>query len=94
MKELTGSAVNIVYAEGAEGKLRALAEIIIVRSEPAYSVDAAGVLVKQRVVDEVRFSSTASGLREMAKRFLGFAKDMERAEKVLKDTDMRASKHA
>lgn len=85
MKELRGSAINISFVEEEEGKYRALAEVVIVRSEPTYRVDDGGSLIRQRAVDEVRFATTAAGLRDMIKRFTDWADDMEDREKTLAD---------
>jgi hypothetical protein len=85
VKELRGSAVNFSYIETPEHKLVTLAEVVLIRSEPTYRVDDGGGMIRQRVLDEIRFATTAGGLRELAERMTGWATEMELDETILKD---------
>jgi hypothetical protein len=85
VKELRGSAVNLSYVESAEGNLKALAEVVLIRSEPIYRIDDGGSVIRQRALDDVRFSTTSVGLRDTAARFIEWASEMEQHEEALAD---------
>jgi hypothetical protein len=82
MRELAGSAANFALIESDKG-LVGIAEIILVCSEPRYSVDLSGGLVRSRAVEDWRFGMTAKSLRDMAKIFTEHAANLEKLEQTV-----------
>jgi hypothetical protein len=82
MKEFRAAAINIGLTERFErDELHALAEIIIVVSEPSFTVDAAGDLIRQRGVEQFRFGASTDAIRKLIKIFEAYLSEMEKAEK-------------
>jgi len=84
MKEISGVALNRFLAEGKEGYL-ALGEIVIVVSEPKYEFDASGSMIKRRVVEEFRVSTSAKGMRDIAKDMLEWADILDGDQRRIDD---------
>jgi hypothetical protein len=53
-------------------------EAVVNVTEPRYTVDAAGELVRQRAADQVRFHTTPDGLRMLAGHFNEWADAAEK----------------
>ena len=66
MKELLTISSNFFAAWTEEKKLMPQVEVILVMSEPSYSVDAVGEVVRQRETSQVRFSASPKVLRKLA----------------------------
>lgn len=73
MRELRGSAANLSLCEGNDGPPVGMVEVIIVLSEPTYSLDDGGDLVRRRVVTQERFGVSAKALRQLAAQYINFA---------------------
>lgn len=80
MQEYRGNAVNIVLAECDDKTLMALAEIILLTSEPVFSVDGSGELVRRREIQQTRFAASIKPLRALIKNLESYAKEMEEVE--------------
>lgn len=81
MKELRASTVNYALLPNEAGdKLVGLAELILVVSEPSYSVDLSGDLNKTRDLTHFRVSIGTRGLRDLAKQLNGYADDISKLE--------------
>lgn len=67
MKELLTINANFhaVWAEGSK-KLLPQVEVILIMSEPTYSVDPAGDVIRQRATSQVRFSASPKLLFKLA----------------------------
>jgi hypothetical protein len=82
-KELLNLSANFSFVPSEQpfgGEARPHVEVILVVSEPKYTVDESGRLVKSRVNDTLRFHTNAKGLRLLAGAFGDWASEMEKAE--------------
>lgn len=89
MKECVYTSANIVCPING-GKIAAGIEVIVVLSEPQYTVtdtekDGVAELDRVRTTESIRFVTTADGAREMAKSLNHYADEAEQqlAEAVL-----------
>jgi hypothetical protein len=78
MKEISATSRNLslVYQDGP-AMFTPMVEAILVLSEPQYSVDLGGQLVRTRQVETVRFATSPEGLRDLARTFLEWADDAD-----------------
>lgn len=76
MKEVISGAMNVTGRLG-DGAIAPLVECVLVVSEPVYTVDMSGGLVKSRVTEGLRFTTTAAGLRSLAALFTEWANQAE-----------------
>jgi len=83
MKEFIGLSRNLQLVDTDDG-LIAQAEIVLIVSEPHWSRDEAGSLVRSRRNEMLRFSTGVSGANQLAETFLKFASEMESLEKRTK----------
>lgn len=81
MKEFIGCSVNIGLVELESGAFGATAEVVLVLSEPNYSVSSAGEMVRSREVSHLRFGSRTRGLRALIKSLGEYADEMDATEK-------------
>lgn len=81
MKEFMALTTNLGFFERSSGKIGAIVELIFVTSEPTYSVDVAGDLLRHRAIHEYRFHAVAPQLKKLAAAFADLAKTAEEAEK-------------
>lgn len=81
MKEYIGNSINISLVEMDNGAFRANAELIVVVSEPSYSISLGGEMIRQREVDHFRFAVTSRALRVLIKNLSEYADEMEKTEK-------------
>ncbi len=72
MQELMDTARNLSLAISADGP-RPMVEVILMTSEPMFSIDGGGEMVRSRVMNTIRFSSSPEGLRKLSKRLAEFA---------------------
>lgn len=77
MKELLTISSNFLAAWTEEKKLLPQVEVILVMSEPAYSVDAVGEVVCQRETSQVRFSASPKVLRKLSEAMTKLADEAE-----------------
>lgn len=80
MQEMVGTAFNASLVEGVDGTLIGACEVIVVVSEPIYRMDGAGGMNRLRELSQLRFGSTAKGLREMIERLGEYADTLEGLE--------------
>jgi hypothetical protein len=66
MKELLTISSNFMGAWTEDKKLLPQVEVILVLSEPAYTVDAVGEVVRQRETSQCRFSASPKMLYKLA----------------------------
>ena len=85
MKELLTLSSNFLAAWTEEKKLLPQVEVILVMSEPSYSVDAVGEVVRQRETSQVRFLATPKALRKLSAAMAALA---DEAEKMVSQTDI------
>jgi len=78
MKEILTINANFhaVWAEGTK-KLLPQVEVILVMSEPSYTVDGVGDVIRQRTTSQVRFSAHPKLLRKLAETFVRLADEAE-----------------
>ena len=78
MKEILTINANFhaVWAEGTK-KLLPQVEVILVMSEPSYTVDGVGDVIRQRTTSQVRFSANPKLLRKLAESFVKLADEAE-----------------
>ncbi len=88
MKQLMATARNLIDIH-LPGVTVPMIECILVMTEPDFRVDAAGVLVRECVVQNMRFTATLEILRETADRFREWA---DEAEALAKQTNTNAEK--
>lgn len=72
MPELSSISSNLLAIYDENGHLIPQAEVILIMTEPTYSIDAGGV-VKQREVLTARFAASPAILRQVAKNLLRIA---------------------
>jgi len=77
MKELLTISSNFLGAWTEEKKLLPQVEVILVMSEPSYSVDAVGEVVRQRETSQVRFSVSPKVLRKLSEAMTKLADEAE-----------------
>lgn len=77
MKELLTVNANFCAWWTEDKKLLPKIEVILVMSEPSYSVDAVGEMVCQRKVSQVRFSASPIVLRKMSETLTKLADESE-----------------
>lgn len=80
MKELLTVAFNFAAAWTEDGKMIPWVEVVVVTSEPVYSVDGAGDVVRNRETSQFRFLADPQGLRKIAE---GMVKVSEEAEALV-----------
>ncbi len=72
MQELMGTARNLSLAMSDDGP-RPMVEVILITSEPMFSIDGGGDMVRSRVPSAIRFLSPPDGLRKLSERLLEYA---------------------
>ena len=77
MKELLTISANFVATWTEDKKLLPQVEVTLVMAEPAYSVDAAGEVVRQRETSQCRFSASPRLLRKTAEHLRALADQAE-----------------
>lgn len=78
MLEFVSSTANILLVETKSGVLRATCEVVLVVAEPAYALDAGGI-VKSRPLSTLRFAAGIDGLKGLAE---GLRELTEQAESL------------
>jgi len=76
MKELMGTARNI-FAVIQDGKAIPTIEVIFMVVEPQFHIDAGGELIRSRVPETLRFTTTPAGLRKVMADFGELADEAE-----------------
>jgi len=74
MNELIGNSANVMLAETEKGRLIATVELVLLVSEPKYQSDPSG-FVKTRLITDIRFATSAKGLRALAREMENLAND-------------------
>lgn len=80
MKEFMGNSVNISLIEMESGAWRANAELVVLVSEPTYTVSPAGEMIRQREMGHFRFALTQRAMRTFIKNLTEYADEMEKTE--------------
>jgi hypothetical protein len=80
MKEYLALNANISLTEMEDDTLRAVAELILITSEPNYRIDAAGMLVKDRVTEDVRIAFTTKALEKLVEGATMLVEEMHSLE--------------
>lgn len=97
MQEYMGNAINVLLTEDDDGKtrtLRAVAEIVVLVSEPVFRADSSGQMIRQREVGQVRFGATLKSIRQLVKHLGDYADLMEEMEsRYVEKTDPGSSHH-
>lgn len=78
MRELVCITSNAYAAWDSEGSQIRMVELVLVMSEPAYSLDPMGDLNKRREVSSLRLSTSPKQLRQLADTLKGIADETER----------------
>lgn len=78
MNELLTINANFhaLWAEGTNNLLPHV-EVILVMSEPSYTVDGVGDVIRQRTTSQVRFSANPKLLRKLAESFVKLADEAD-----------------
>lgn len=79
MKEVMHIAANFMLVPvepPVSDEITGHCEIAITVSEPTYRTDAGGVMCRTRDVETIRFSTSAPGLRSLAKTFTEWADEL------------------
>ena len=88
MKELLAHASNFLFAPDYDAdqktRLKARVELILVCSEPEYSVGVEG-LTRRREVSSTRVMCSHQALRDMGKQLIALAEEAEALEKAQND---------
>jgi hypothetical protein len=87
MKEYMGNSINISLIKLEDGNYRAQSELIVVVSEPTYTISPAGEMIRQRQMDHFRFSVGTHSLRAFIKSLEEYADEMEATEKRFTTVD-------
>lgn len=77
MKELLTISSNFMGAWTEDKKLLPQVEVILVMSEPSYTVDAVGEVVRQRETSQCRFSASPKVLYKLAEAMTKLAAEAE-----------------
>ena len=86
MKELRSTTANIALVIGG-GEASTVVEVVLLVSEPKYSIDASGSVAKARNLEDMRFSTSPKGLRDLADVLLKLADEAdEETKKALTGT--------
>lgn len=87
MRTVISTAMNPLACVGETGKLSPCLEVVLIYSEPDYTVDAGG-LVRKRRVSDFRFTVSPAELRQIAKQLAEYADDTaDRVEAAIADTN-------
>ena len=88
MKELLAHASNFLFAPDYDAlqktKIKARVELILVCSEPEYSVGVEG-LTRRREVSSTRVMCSHQALRDMGKQLIAIAEEADALEKAQND---------
>lgn len=86
MKELRSTTANMALVIGGD-EPQTVVEVVLLVSEPKYSIDASGSVAKARNLEDMRFSASPKGLRDLADVLLKLADEAdESARKALGTT--------
>lgn len=79
MKQILTINANFhaLWAEGSK-KLLPQVEVILVMSEPSYTVDGVGDVIRQNATSQVRFSASPKLLRKIADSLVNLAEEAEK----------------
>lgn len=80
MKEYCGVSFNPYLVDGTSGEFSGGAEIILIYSEPIFSLGIGG-LDRSKGIGSFRLALSASGLRDLAKNFLEYAIELDDMER-------------
>lgn len=83
MKEIAGTARNLMFSVDQAGHVIPMVEVILVVSEPVFRPDGGGGLARLRESETIRFSTSADGLRAVARDFGAWADEIEGAADAL-----------
>ena len=73
MKELLTVNANFHAVWSENDKPIPQVEVVLVTSEPTYTVDAAGQVISQRTTDAFRFAASPAALRKLAESLVKLA---------------------
>lgn len=79
MQELIGHSANVALLETNKCRLMASIELVLLVSEPKYQADPSG-FVKVRSINDLRFSSGITGIRNLIKDLSELADEAEELE--------------
>jgi hypothetical protein len=78
VKQLIATACNL-NAAIVGGEALPQVEVVLVTTEPHYTADAAGTLIRRGETESYRFLASPSGLRKLARDLVEWADDVEEA---------------
>lgn len=76
MQEVSATSGNLYLVPSEppdRGEMRPMVEVILITSQPKYTMDDVGTLVRSRITETVRFHTSPRGLRELARQFAELA---------------------
>lgn len=85
MKEITGNALNISFIATDDG-LVPFCEIILITSEPQWSLDGGGGMSKRRVAETHRFGAMSVSLRKLGQQLIEYADEADEALRTLRES--------
>jgi hypothetical protein len=91
VKEFMGTSINISLVEMESGDYRANAELVVLVSEPTYTVSPAGEMIRQREMGHYRFALTSRAMRSFIKSLVEYADAMEKTEQRFENTTPEVS---
>jgi len=77
MNEILTISANHHAVWSEKNKLLPQVEVILVMSEPSYTVDGVGEVIRQRTTSQVRFSANPKVLRALAEGMIKLANEAE-----------------
>ncbi len=81
MKELSGTARNYYWTEGADDKLKPQVELIVVVSEPQFRLGP-DEMIRERVCESYRIGMGSRGVKMLMKELLEIEQELETMEKL------------
>lgn len=78
MRELLSCCANFSALPLDDGALQPQVEVILIVSEPTYSLDPAGGQVKSREVSQLRFTTSAKQVLKLAEALTQFSAEAEK----------------
>jgi len=82
MKELRSVTANYAMVLNPEGEAKTAVEVVLLVSEPRYSIDGAGTLTSARNLEDLRFTTSPKALRDMAASMCKMADEADEAARA------------
>lgn len=77
MKELTLVSTNMIYAQKDDNEFDPRPEVILVISEPKWTISNTGSVVRERVCETVRFCVGSESIGALVESMLEIAKEID-----------------